>query len=166
MEELQPAIGCFFVVNEISKGIVFFFKGLELQLLAHLNGSRGKQIKRHMVFRKFTSSGHRWRKGVVFDFSLTQEENVGGWWARARGRAKGGDTRHGDSSILCLAPRLSHGIWFVYKPESVTGSCLGSWLRTEPGRRQPGWTRRRRRPPRCSKPPHGLAWPTGWDFMS
>lgn len=57
------------------------------------------------------------------------ERNRGG---RQKGRG------HGDSSILCVTPHLSHGIWFVTAMESVTGSFLESWLQPVPGRRWPG----------------------------
>lgn len=62
----------------------------------------------------------------MFDFSLTQEEKVRGVDERDQKGEREGETGHGDSSILCFTPHLSHSIWFVYKQESVTGSFLVS----------------------------------------
>lgn len=89
---------------------------------------------------------------MVFDFLLTQEENVGGWRARERGRGGGGG--FGGILNLCLTPHLSHGIWFVFKQWSqwqVHFSYPGS-NQHQVGGSQAGF---------CS---HRPAWPTGWDF--
>lgn len=84
------------------------------------------------------SSGHQWRKGVVFDFSLTQEEKVGGWWVRARRRERQGMETAASSASHLIFPTVfglftSSGVSdrFIPCPGSnqhqVGGSQAGLW---------------------------------------
>lgn len=112
----------------------------------------------HQITWQTNKTTHGFQK--VHEFRASVKEGAGIWFlADTRGKSRGlmSDSKrerereggHEDSSILCLTPHLSHGIWFVYKQESVTGSFLVSWLQPAPGRRQPGWTLR----PSCRSEP-------------
>lgn len=95
----------------------------------HVNSTRGKQIKWHMVLGKFRSSGHQWRKGVVFDFSLTREEKVGGWWARPKARGRRGTETAASSASHLIFPTV-FGLFTSGSRWQVPSLC------SDPNRRQ------------------------------
>lgn len=136
----------------------------EFKVWAYFNSSCGEQIKQHMVFTKFTSSGHWWTNGGGVWFLA---DTRGKCWRLTSGGERKREERGGDgASAHRRRHPLRHTSSFprylvcFQAAESVTGSFLVSWLQPVPGGSRAGL----RRPFCCSKTSHRPAWPTGWDF--